>query len=318
MHISSVGRRGGFTLVELLVVIAIIGILVALLLPAVQAAREAGRRMQCANNLKQIGLALHNFHDTFNHLPPGGVSGDVPTAAHRAFRIPTRVLHGWSVFLLPYMEQQSLYDKYDLRRDWRAPQNRLARETNLAVMKCPSTPEGNRIDTRVEGGFGTVNGAIADYAVNNGVNQALYGLQLIDHGTYENPRGVMRVNELQRFADIKDGLTNTMWIYEDAGRPQLWLAKHQRGNSSTVTGAAWADRDAEYILHGYTLDGLRVPGPCAVNCTNNNEIYGFHPGGAMGVAGDGSVHFISELVNIRIVARLITRAGNELIEDNPF
>jgi prepilin-type N-terminal cleavage/methylation domain-containing protein len=305
--------RGGFTLVELLVVIAIIGILVALLLPAVQAAREASRRTQCSNNLKQIGLALHNFEETHGFLPPGGVSGSRPRQPHLKFRIPTRIEHGWAVFLLPFIEQQALYDRYDMRRDWRTPQNRAVRETNLPFMKCPTTPMWDRMDQQSFGGYGTVKSAVTDYGVNNAINRSLYALRVIDEQSFRNPYGVMRVNELQRFSDINDGLSNTMWIFEDAGRPFQWIAGHKRGSRENITGTGWANRHNEFITHGYNFEGTGSPGPCAVNCTNNNEIYGFHPGGAMGVVGDGSVRFIADTVSIRVVGRLLTRDAGEMV-----
>ncbi len=306
-------RRSAFTLVELLVVIAIIGILVALLLPAVQAAREAGRRMQCSNNLKQIGLALHNFENTYKFLPPGAISGDVSTDAHVAFRIPTRVQHGWAVFLLPFMEQQAVYDKYDFRRDWRAIQNAEVRQTSLAVFKCPSTPEQGRVDTQVIGGYGTVISAVSDYGVDNAINTALYALRVIDYPSFQSPHGVMRVNEIHRFSDISDGLSNTMWIFEDAGRPYHYIADHVRADG-TVSGTGWANRDNEYITHGYNFQGTGSPGGCAVNCSNNNEIYSFHPVGAQGIVGDGSVRFISETVDIRVIGCILTRRAGELQE----
>src|SRR5437868_10402130 len=108
MFAISSSRRSGFTLVELLVVIAIIGVLVALLLPAVQSARESARRMQCTNNIRQIGLALHNFHDTNLTLPPGSITSGTTSNAHTKFNIPTNVIHGWAVFIYPYMEQKAL------------------------------------------------------------------------------------------------------------------------------------------------------------------------------------------------------------------
>jgi prepilin-type N-terminal cleavage/methylation domain-containing protein len=275
-------RRPGFTLVELLVVIAIIGVLVALLLPAVQAARESARRMQCSNNMKQIGLGLHNFHSTNKCLPPGAVTGSVSTPVHRRFNIPTRVDHSWTVFLLPYLEQLALYDTYDLRRDWRAPQNRAARESRIPTLQCPSTPDGDRVATLVFGGFGTVTSTTTDYGIDNAISSGLYSLLWIDEASAKNPLGVMRVNELQPFADITDGLSNTMWVFEDAGRPQQWLAGHKRGASTTISGGGWTDRDNEFITHGFTATGLSSPGNCAINCSNNNEIYSFHPAGALG------------------------------------
>src|SRR5687768_14877758 len=113
MQPANGGSRKAFTLVELLVVIAIIGILIALLLPAVQAAREASRRSQCSNNLKQIGLGLHNFHDVRGYLPPGGLNGATVTPAHKQLNIPANLNHAWSVFILPYIEQDALWDQYD-------------------------------------------------------------------------------------------------------------------------------------------------------------------------------------------------------------
>ncbi|MBM4091140.1 MAG: DUF1559 domain-containing protein [Planctomycetes bacterium] len=314
MGYSTEERRPGFTLIELLVVIAIIGILVALLLPAVQAAREAGRRMQCNNNLRQIGLALHNFHDARGFLPPGGISGSSVTEAHEALGIPTGVEHGWAVFVLPYLEQQVAYDAYDMRRDWRAPQNRNARETKLPVFACPSTPGGGRMDVEIFGGYGSVRSAVSDYGVDNAINTALYALRVIDDASAARPYGVMRVNELQRFRDLTDGLSNTMWIFECAGRPQQYLAGYQAGSLRNISGAGWANRHNEFITHGFNLAGTASPGPYPVNVTNNNEIYSFHPTGASGVAGDGSVRFISEAVEIRVVGRLLTRDAGEIVE----
>src|SRR5262245_4228022 len=111
-------RRQAFTLVELLVVIAIIGVLVALLLPAVQSAREAARRMQCSNNVKQVMLAMHHFHDANLVLPPGAVRGATATVAHTKFSLPVNIKHGWAPFILPFMEQKPLADKYRWDLDW--------------------------------------------------------------------------------------------------------------------------------------------------------------------------------------------------------
>src|SRR6188508_3203738 len=143
-----------FTLVELLVVIAIIGILVALLLPAIQAAREAVRRTSCSNNLKQIGLALHNHHDVLGYLPPGSIqAAATPQEAHVQLKIPITVNHGWGALLFPFMEQKNLADQYRFDVDWRDTPNQIVRETHLSMMYCASAPNPKRFDRHTQDGF---------------------------------------------------------------------------------------------------------------------------------------------------------------------
>src|SRR5690606_13907003 len=177
----------GFTLVELLVVIAIIGILIALLLPAVQAARESSRRTQCANNLKQIGLGLQNYHDVYTHLPPGGVNDGSISQAHKKLGITVvNVNHAWSVFLLPYIEQAGLWEQYDLSQTWTHANNKTVREAFLATFICPSTPEQRRT-----GGSGSADG---DYGLNNQINPALYPLGLLDESSSLMRENIMEIN----------------------------------------------------------------------------------------------------------------------------
>lgn len=302
----------GFTLAEMLVVIAIIGILVALLLPAVQAAREAARRTSCSNNVKQIGLAMQNFHGTFNHLPPGAITAGGPARAKQKLAVPSGVDHGWVVWLLPYLEQQALHDQYRRDLDWRHTANATARRIPIKTLQCPSAPHGNRIDSFSASGFGTVSGACADYGVDNHINPGLFFLNLIDIDSKHAPEGVMLVDELQAFADVTDGLSHTMWVCEDAGRPNVYRTG-KKFISGRVSGGMWADRDGEFITHGFDPAGTASPGPCAINCTNDNEIYSFHSGGAMCMFGDGSVKFVSQNVSIRVVGRVLTRSGGENI-----
>ena len=127
-------RPRGFTLVELLVVIAIIGILIALLLPAVQAAREAARRLQCTNSLKQIGLAIHNYESTHRKYPPSGAGPPGPSPLH----------HGFFTFLLPYLEQGAIHDQYHWDQDWYTALNQTATETDIGLLFCPSAPGGRQ------------------------------------------------------------------------------------------------------------------------------------------------------------------------------
>src|SRR6187200_2836948 len=132
-------RSHGFTLIELLVVIAIIAVLIGLLLPAVQKVREAAARTKCQNNLKQLGLAVHNYHDANSFLPPGGIDvvsvgapklGIPPTAQH--------IAHGWAMLILPYIEQDAMYRQYNLRLDWRHPANQPIVSSPIPIMQCPS------------------------------------------------------------------------------------------------------------------------------------------------------------------------------------
>jgi prepilin-type N-terminal cleavage/methylation domain-containing protein len=307
---SSCRRHRGFTLVELLVVIAIIGVLVALLLPAVQAARESARRMQCSNNVRQIGLALHNFHDVNQTLPPGAV--DPATAARHAFvkfNIPTNVIHGWAVFVYPFMEQKTLSDQYRWDKNWHDVTNQQVYSTFVNGLICPSSPVPKRIDTKAKAAC-----ISTDYGIMNGLNSpstTLYPLGLIDGNTNMASTGVMGVNTTIRFAEITDGLSNTFWVCEDAGRPQLYRSQHLRVGTSRASGASMMDRDNEFVLHGYNSSGTTTPGPCFMNCTNDNEVYSFHPSGAMLLMGDGAVKFASSTMQFRVFAAMISRGAGE-------
>jgi prepilin-type N-terminal cleavage/methylation domain-containing protein len=302
-------RRAAFTLIELLVVIAIIAILIALLVPAVQKVREAAARTQCQNNMKQIGIGLHGHHDTFKVFPPGAADVALPKIG-----VPAGVMHGWSVFILPFVEQDSLRKQYRLDLDWRAPGNAAAVASRIPIFFCPTSGDQQRIDTFNSAPFTNIRASISDYAPVNGVD----GTPLVNQNLIQaapSYHGVMRVNFLATFADIKDGSSNTMLIAEDAGRPQRWRSTGPLSGGRR-SGGGWADSEAEYILHGFTPDGATSPGLCAINCTNDNEIFAFHPAGAHCLFGDGSVRLVGSAASIRTVAAMITRMGNEVISEN--
>jgi len=297
----------GFTLIELLVVIAIIAILVALLLPAVQAAREAARRTACKNKLKQLGIALHSYHDSNLRFPA--------TATRRPY-------HTWVPSLLPFLEQENLAKIYDWNVNWDHPNNQPAITTDLPVLQCPSTPGGSgRRDTVRPG----IQAATTDFVAIAGVASIVVRAGFIKP---TNLRGALQARYWVRISEIHDGLTNTLLMTEDAGRPKFYVRgsagpRNNRpggGNLSVtngrVIGAGWADRSNSIPLHSFTRDGLRVPGPCAINCTNNNEAFSFHTGGVDALFGDGRVKFISENLGVAIYAALITRSGKEVLSDN--
>ena len=296
--------RAGFTLVELLVVIAIIGVLVALLLPAVQAARESARRMSCQNNIRQIALAVQNYHDTLKVLPCSNVGNAT-----------------WGVLLLPYLEQGSAHEQFQTHLAWHAPGNQQAVTFRVKTYSCPSTPAIDRMDNLTGGR----QAAITDYAPVTFVNNALENMGLA--GPFADNAGALRPNTHRTLANVVDGTSMTVMFAEDAGRPLFYVSGNKRGpNNNTpgggnlgvtngrVRGAGWADTSNSIPLHGFTYDGLSAPGPCPFNCTNNNEAYGFHPGGIIVAMVDGSVQFLQDSMSIRVYAALCTAYGGEPVQ----
>jgi prepilin-type N-terminal cleavage/methylation domain-containing protein/prepilin-type processing-associated H-X9-DG protein len=311
-------RRRAFTLTELLVVIAIIGILIGLLLPAVQKVREAANRISCANKLKQIGLACHNYHDSYSEFPPGAegpLSPDLPQYAQRKH-------HGLGTYLLPYLEQDPLFRLYDWKTSWFDPPNQAVVKTPLRLWQCPSA-EANRFQ---DGSLPTLapppgspfvgTAACGDYAGMSYVDAKLEPKGLIDPSS--SPRdeqghldGAFTVNHTRQFADFLDGTSQTILVAECAGRPQLWRAG-QKVPNVWLTGGPWASRNLLWA-RGASADGAAFYDKCAVNCTNDRAVYAFHAGGANVALADGSVRFLRATLDIRVFARLVTRAGGEVI-----
>lgn len=325
--------RPGFTLVELLVVIAIIGVLVALLLPAVQAVREAARRMQCSNNLKQIGLSLHNYESSFRVFPAQS-SGPAPGADFAARR------GSWFTAVLPFYEQDGLFQSFDPTKHWHDPANAQAVMTKVPTLICPSAPdrEGFEWTVLVDYPSPTASytltprdfypGAVTDYANVGGVGTQLNAV-LPPQFQLADPRncGVLKSTAV-RLAEITDGLSNTVLVIECAGRPNLYqnrqmvpdgAAKTWSGSSSVTspypTGGVWASHNKGFVVDGAQSDGntLLRPGSCAINCSNDNEVYAFHPGGGMMLLSDGSVRFLAETLPIEQLTGLVSRNGSEVI-----
>ena len=255
--------RRGFTLVELLVVIAIIGLLTAMLLPAVQAAREAARRAQCLGNLRQISMALHNYHATHGTFPPGGIEPRFSRRhAHR------RQL-AWSAMLLPFLEQSAVHGSIDFGKPFDAQENAAAAAVVLPIYICPSTPRNEYL---IEGRGPTDYGGIFGERITSPNNP---------------PKGVMLYDRAISLAEIPDGASNTLIVAEDANWPDgQWI------NARNVFEVAFPIN--------------RAPG-------FENDIRSQHPGGAQMALCDGSARFVSESIDLRVLAALCTRAGGELV-----
>jgi prepilin-type processing-associated H-X9-DG protein len=214
------------------------------------------------------------------------------------------VRHGWAVFLLPNIEQQQLYNAYHLDQNLGAPANQNVVAHPLKIFWCPSTPEQDRYDY-THGLFPAYGGrgACGDYAPTWGTDPVL---------TTGDCRGVLVGNDMTRLTDIADGTSNTTLLTEDAGRPKVWQAG-TAGPDQAVTGGPWAGFETGITLEGSQPDGTSRPGPCALNCTNDHEVYSFHGGGANAVFADGHIQLLNRGLSLQVLAALITRAGGEVV-----
>jgi prepilin-type N-terminal cleavage/methylation domain-containing protein/prepilin-type processing-associated H-X9-DG protein len=333
-------KRAGFTLVELLVVIAIIGILVALLLPAIQAAREAARRSQCVNKMKQLGLAVLNYESARKSLPLintpnettalktgacSGVAGMATTSNGRRH-------HSFISFILPYIEQQAIYDQIDFNFDWCDSKNKTSKGffNSQVVAKdiedfiCPTAESRPSTFT-------------TDYNAIKRIDQDNYCTQI--DATARSKRAVDKLEGIlsdtsSTIRRVGDGMSKTIMLVESAGRPNhyvtsrrlqnlLWeenAALKQPGVGDGLTDYQWADggdpkttdgSDGLYIILGKKYSSSTCPLTTVMNCDNYKGVYSFHSGGANCVFGDGSVSFIKEDVDGDTFIALVTKAAGD-------
>jgi prepilin-type N-terminal cleavage/methylation domain-containing protein/prepilin-type processing-associated H-X9-DG protein len=297
-------RRRGFTLVELLVVIAIIGILVS-----------------CTNNLRQLGLGMHNYHDTHRGFPPAAQSMPAPGG------------QAWTPFVFPYLELANI--PYNFNFAWNhAENNAVIRSNGLAnnqniipVLICPSAPSAlSRLGFNVAG----LNGGPSDYCPFINIAPTNPFLTAAPASPYFNTPGpgvelypgIMGLNVGRRIAEVTDGTSNTLLLVECGGRTQHWevgkMVNTTPRSTVNMTGT-WANPRIGIVSNGCDPARPFPPsqgspnGPAGVNCTNFSEIYAFHPGGANVVMGDGSVRLLSTQTPIYIVTALRTRGFGEVV-----
>ena len=342
-------QRSGFTLIELLVVIAIIGILMALLLPALNMVREAACRTQCANNMKQVGIALLAYE---------GENGNFPAN----IRSSTGFRLGWVLWLLPHLEQTGVYNQYNYDLGWNSLPNSTAMGNPLGTFICPSAPgqhfmDGNPDITGYPGTWAATRlYATSDYGSFIGVGKFMQDAGITTtwgEGFMAQIKG-NRTNPVKR-AEIIDGLSKTAVLAESAGRPQIWLSGKAGEDPGTaivtgaiVNGGGWGRPATDIYVKGYGgNNGTRdLPGIQAMNVTNGHrigtqwtvgsgppnytftgptgqtgtvdygtvgtsEIYSFHSGGSNFLFGDGSVTFVDKAIDINLLAKLVTIAGQD-------
>ncbi len=312
----------GFTLIELLVVIAIIAVLIALLLPAVQQAREAARRTQCKNHLKQIGLALHNFHDVHRHFPAG--------AQHNVYKQPRIdddfiVGTSWLVFILPYIEQQAIYEQYDFTEPYSAEVNNLVGNYEINVYKCPSGARERSNNGAERTDDGTFNHTTHFYGVmgpSSRDNPSVVTYQGINYsyvvgsptsngayatdgplGQYRDQPGSVTTGHYVDFGTMTDGSSNILMVGErsqnlPSGQPndyRSWV----RGNN----GGSGTTKNVTYPINSTFY-----------NSSNNFNDISFgsnHSGGCHFLLGDGSVRFVSESIDLNLYKALASVKSGE-------
>ncbi len=322
----------------------IIAILIGLLLPAVQKVREAAARMSCSNNMKQLGLAAHNYESSYGTLPPSLIVnlGAAPGSPGNPGYPYPGIEHSWAVSLLPFIEQGNLAQAYNMNFPFLSspslvpgtPDNQSVIKTSVKTFLCPSAPRATGILCTSTFTFGPFKAPFqaspCDYATNSSINQGSitffgYPSGTVQAQTFSAMRpqfrgaglGLAGLAPLEPFqiVAITDGTSNTFLICEDAGRPDRWI-NGKLISSGTQNDGGWGDPNSDYGLDGVTVSASGTsttsPGNCVINCDNDNETYAFHTAGANHVFADGSVRFVKSSISPQTYAALITAQGGGL------
>ena len=319
----SQNQRKAFTLVELLVVITIIAILAGLLLPAVQIARDAGRRSSCANNLQQIGVAMLAFESANRGLPPRRY-GPTWTPAETNYGYC-----GWGAVILPYLDLKNIQRLYNYRGNFYDAANQEAVNKSLAVYSCPATQSSRSMNICDVNQNASGTGIAGDYFGANGVHAWWFPEAAVNTAYSANTETALADNRFKALAEITDGLSSTLLITEQAGRPDWYILGAKQlttvgsgpnsvtttinGTTYTQTNPAWWGCWASYqtaVFYTYSDDGATPNGTNAINMNNSQGIYSFHRGGANAVFCDSAVHFLGTGLSPTVLGAIITaRSG---------
>jgi len=302
--------RRAFTLIELLVVIAIIGVLIGLLLPAVQKVREAAQRTQCLNNMKQLGIAQHAYLNEYGRFAPGWTTN-----------------HGYAVFLLPYLEAGNVIKGYNMNASWSntainpdvGRSNAQITDQNVPLLKCPAAPDVRA--TNWVSDYCTTDYIFSNAYVATQMPPAATSNQTDSFWVRRVPTAtatVLRGEPGIAVPEVIDGLSTTFTLLENVGRPSLYVQGQKRG-ATGASNAEWSDPAARITIEVNTAlcpTGKKL----FFNCNNNNEIYSFHLGSSAAnfLFADGSVKTIKDNISGSIFRSLFTRAGNETIDQKAY
>lgn len=306
----------GFTLVELLVVMTLVVVLLSLLLPAVQDVRQSAHRLQCQNNLRQIGLGLLNFESCFRVFPASGWTMATPAN-------PSGKFTGWRAAMLPYIEQANIQSGYSTKLHWWQQENLAAGSFQIPTYLCPSTPDQPAILAAIAK---APRPALAlDQALARSDYEAIQGVQHTSLNSLGynsvNRFAVMHRNSQVGFRDILDGSSQSIAVVEASGRPWVYRQRRSHLNLRNDQGFGWIDSESAFSLDGSnqdgSMEGCGLPAGCnrPMNARNDNEPYAFHKQGINVLFADGHVEFLSQEIEISAFAARCTRAANEILTD---
>ncbi|NBW96430.1 MAG: DUF1559 domain-containing protein [Planctomycetia bacterium] len=299
----------------MLVVIAIIGVLVGLLLPAVQAARESARRNACSSNLRQIGIAFQTCVDAKKYLPAACYT--TASATSKPAQNPAGKEHSWRVLVMPFMEEQAIANAYDWSKHWYEEPNLTTARQRVAVYRCPSVSPPTTVNIPASPdsdsnrpALGSLPLATTDYEVCTGLKTGL--LSPNPYPSSAQRVGIVDKDVVTPIRQVTDGLSKTILAMECAARPDTWRAQSKTMEVNQCVG--WADSLGPFKVDPMLPNGQKgaaVNVGMPMNSANDGEVYSFHPGTAAFVFGDGATRFIADTVDLKTFCALMTRTAGD-------